>query len=397
MATFEYAAIGAAGTVTGRASASDELALDRDLESKGLTLTRAKELRDGPVRGGVKLSRAELVFFTTQLSTLLEAGVPVVEGLRGIGKRMRTPSGKRMVDVILENLEAGHGLAETLAAQPRSFPHVYTQCVAAGELSGSLPKVLTRLASFLSWVRAMRTTTIQALVYPAILMVAILVLIIVLLTFVIPRITSLFPGGEAQLPYQTRLVMSISDFLTAHWLLLLGGVTATVVGYVLARRAREFRIFVAQTQLKIPRYGEVARMLATSRFAATASTLQGAGCGISTVLEVAGSTCGNEYLASRFQAVSERVRTGSTITESLELESVMDPLLIQMTHIGETAGDLAGSLERLSDYYDEEVPRTVKWFLSLLEPTILIVAGILVAFILLAALLPVFSLYESLA
>lgn len=397
MATFEYAAVGAGGTVTGRASAADELALDRELESKGLTLTRAKELRDGPVRGGVRLSRAELVFFTTQLATLLDAGIPVVDGLRGIGKRMRTPAGKRMVEVLLGNLEAGHGLAETLAAQPRSFPRVYTQCVAAGELSGSLPKVLNRLAKFLAWVRAMRAMTIQALVYPAILMLAILVLIVVLLTFVIPRITSLFPGGQAQLPSQTRFVMAVSDFLIAQWPWLVGGFAGLAVLYGLGRRIKEFRIAVAHLQLKIPRYGDVARMLATSRFASTASTLQGAGCQISEVLEVAGTTCGNEYMASRFLAVSDSVRAGSTITESLEAEPLMDPLLTQMTHIGETAGDLAGSLEKLAEYYDEEVPRTVKWFLSLLEPTILIVSGIVVAFILLAALLPVFSLYESLS
>lgn len=397
MATFEYAAVGAAGQVTGRASAADEMALDRDLETKGLTLTRAKELTDGPVQGGVRLSANELVFFTTQLSTLLSAGVPVVEGLQGISTRMRTASGTRMVQVLLENLESGHGLAETLAAQPRSFPYVYTQCVAAGELSGSLPKVLTRLANFLAWVRAMRTTTIQALVYPAILMCAIATLVIVLLTFVIPRITSLFPAGAGQLPAQTQTVMAISDFLVQYWPVLLGAVVVAVGSFLFARRYKSFRIAFSRLQLGIPRYGIVARMLATSRFASTASTLQGAGCQISAVLEIAGSTCGNEYMGSRFQVVAERVRSGETITECLEDEPMMDPLLIQMTHIGETAGDLAGTLAKLSEYYDEEVPRTVKWFLALLEPAILICSGLLVAYILLAALLPVFSLYESLS
>lgn len=397
MVFYEYAALDGGGlAVTGRASAPDEISLDRDLEIRGLCLTKAKKVRGEVQSKGAKLSSDELVFFTTQLATLLDAGVPVVDGLHGIAKRMRTPQGSSMVKLLLERLEAGHGLADTLETQPRSFPTVYCQCVAAGEMSGSLPEVLNRLASFLTWVRAMRATTIQAMVYPGILMCAITGLIVVLLTFVLPRITSLFPGGKDQLPSQTRLVMAVSDFLIGNWMLLVGAVAGTVLAYTFARRKREFRVALARFQLRIPRYGTVARMLATSRFASTAATLQGAGCPIASVLEAAGATCGNEYMADRFLAISEQVRRGSTITECLEAEPVMDPLLIQMTHIGETSGDLASCFRKLSEYYDEEVPRAVKWFLSMLEPAILIVSGLAVAYILLAALLPIFSLYESL-
>ncbi len=397
MKTFEFEAIDLHGqAVVGREGAQDLLELDRELERQGLTLTRAKAVAKPTVTKVGKLKRRELIAFTTQLATVVGAGVPIVEGLRELAGRMPSPGSKGVVEELVRDLEAGRSLAEAMERQEKSFPDVYRASVGAGELSGQLPEVLGRMASYLEWARSIRATTIQALVYPCILSSAVFTLIVVLVTWVLPRITSLFPGGREKLPSQTRTLLAISDFVTGYWVWLLAGASVGVAGLVLALKNPRTRRMLSRLALAIPRYGDVVRMIATSKFASTAATLQNAGCEIFKVLGVAGSACGNAYLAHRFTEVTKGVQLGRTITESLALDPVMDPLLIQMTSVGERSGDLGDALEKLAAYYDQEVPRAVKWFLSLLEPAILVVGGVVVAFVLLAALLPVFSMYDNL-
>ena len=396
MTHFEYMAVAANGqSLGGYAAAESILELDRVLEGHGLTLTSAKESKANSGGGGKPFNSTELVFFTTQLSTLLGAGVPILSGLAGVATRMPTKHGRELVQRLVVRLEGGIGLTAALSEESNSFPEVYRACVRAGEVSGALPDILIRQSKFLEWSRAIRMTTMQALIYPAMLVVAILGLIIILLTFVLPRLMKLFPGGRDTLPMPTQIVMGCSDFLMNNILLLGLGVGAMVGGTLFARKYAGFRQWMSKQILRIPRYGKLAGMIATSRFASTAGTLQAAGCDIGTVLEVAGNTCGNAHMEHGFMQVAQKVRRGRTITESLEELPGMDPLLIQMTHIGETSGDLSGCLAKLAEYYNEEVPRAVKWFLVLLEPAILFVAGGVVAFILLATMLPILSIYDS--
>ncbi len=396
MPQFEYTAVASSGqTLNGLAPAESVLELDRILEGRGLTLTSAKTSKRVTLASAKRLKSAELVFFTTQLATLLSAGVPLLSGLSGIEKRMSSPSAREMIQRIILRLEGGSSLQEALEGEPQSFPLVYRECVRAGELSGALPEVLLRQSKFLEWARSIRATTTQALIYPAILVLAITGLILVLLAFVLPRIMTMMPGGRADLPLPTRIVMGASDFLAGNIaLMLMAIVTAATIVYV-GSRMKKVRTSCSRWILKIPRYGTLARMLATSRFASTASTLQSAGCDIGTVLDTAGSTCGQSYMTQCFASTASDVKRGNPITESLEKHGDMDSLLIQMTHIGESSGDLSGCWSQLADHYNEEVPRAVKWFLALLEPAILILAGCIVAFILLATILPIFTLYDS--
>ncbi|MDF1837679.1 MAG: type II secretion system F family protein [Planctomycetota bacterium] len=396
MTHFQYSAIAANGqSLNGYAAAENLLDLDRVLEGRGLTLTSAKESKSKAGGGGKPFNSTELVFFTTQLATLLSAGVPILSGLAGVAKRMPTKHGRELVQRLVVRLEGGLGLTAALSEESNSFPEVYRACVRAGEVSGALPDILVRQSKFLEWSRAIRMTTMQALIYPAMLVLAILMLIVILLTFVLPRLMKLFPGGRDTLPMPTQIVMACSDFLMNNIALLGFGTFAVVGGLFFARKSADVRQWISKQVLRIPRYGKLAGMIATSRFASTAGTLQNAGCDIGTVLEVAGNTCGNAHMEHGFLQVAKEVRRGRTITECLEEIGGMDPLLIQMTHIGESSGDLSGSLGQLAEYYNAEVPRAVKWFLALLEPTILFVAGGIVAFILLATMLPILSIYDS--
>jgi len=213
--------------------------------------------------------------------------------------------------------------------------------VRAGETSGALDTVLLRLAKHLEWSRAIKATATHAPIDPSIL------------------------------------------------------VCALVVGYCTARRRPRGAVVLAKAQLAVPKFGRVARQLAVSRFAATASVLQEAGCNVFTLLNVAGATCGNAALAASFSRVSERVRRGQTITHGLDAEPNMDSMLVQMVAVGELTGELDRCLSRLAAYYDDVIPRTLKRFLAVLEPSLLAAAGALVAVILLAARAPIFKLYET--
>jgi general secretion pathway protein F len=241
----------------------------------------------------------------------------------------------------------------------------------------------------------MRATAVQALIYPAILLVAIAGLVVLLVTFVLPRIVKLFPAGKGELPVPTRVLLSISGFLAAHWMWLLplciGG--AIALAFVLRRPAVKQRWH--GWLLRIPKLGTVVRQIATANFASTAATLQAAGCDVFTTLSVAAKSCGNAALQAGFDRVTLQVRAGQPISEALSREEGVDPLLIQMVAVGEKSGKLDECLDRLVKYYDEEVPRSVKRFLSLAEPLILLGSGGLVAFILLAAMLPIFQLYDK--
>jgi type II secretory pathway component PulF len=370
--------------------------LDRDLEGQGLVVTSARVVSSERRARSLRIPRDDLIALTTQLATVSGAGVRIVEGLTGIGERLASPKGRRLVEELVTALRSGASLSEAMDRHPASFPEVYRASVRAGEASGAIDTVLARLARYLEWVRGMRATTVQALIYPAILFVALFGLVLVLLYFVLPRIIGLFPGGRDQLPAQTRLVLSVSDFLTGNWMPLSAGAIALSVLAAVALRRPGGRAAVARALMRLPKVGAIARKLATSKFASTASILHQAGCDVFTVLGVAGETCGNAAMAAAFERASAGVRRGLTITQALDREGTVDPLLVQMVGVGEQTGDLDGCLSRLVEYYDEEVPRAVKRFLSFLEPAMLVAAGAVVAFILMAAILPIFDLYETL-
>lgn len=394
MQAFEYHALARDGrAVVGELFAPTEAELDRRLERDGLLLVRARLVRTAARARELRLADDELVALTTQLATVHGAGVPILDGLESIGKRMRRRGGAELVEQLIACLQAGQSLSEAMARHPRAFSQVYRASVEAGEASGALDVVLQRLARYLEWARAMRATAAQALVYPAILLAAISGLVVLLVTFVIPRIVRLFPAGQRDLPAPTRALLAVSEFLADHWTWLVPLGAAAAVALIVAARLPAVLLRWHGWLLELPFVGDVARQLAIARFASTAATLQAAGCDAFTVLSVSAKSCGNRALEAQFERVTHNVRAGQPISEALAREPRVDPLLVQMVAIGEKSGQLDECLDRVVHHYDEEVPRAVKRFVSIAEPALLLAAGALVAFILLAAVLPIFELY----
>ncbi|MEM1452337.1 MAG: type II secretion system F family protein [Planctomycetota bacterium] len=393
---WRWEGVGPRGAVDGHELAMSERDLDSSLARRGVTLVTAHQVQRVERNSGGRMKPEDLVTFTTQLATVLGAGVPIVEGMRDLGGRMRSATSRRVIEDVVRELEAGASLSEAMATRPRSFPPIYRASVHAGELSGAMPEVLRRLAAHMEWTRSIRSTTVQALVYPAILAVAISVLVTVLVTFLVPRIVQMFPGGVDELPTQTRQVLTLSNFITGSWPLLIVGAVALVGAGFWASRSPAGRLWVSSRLLQVPRLGEVLRMFGTAKFAATAATLQNAGCPVMDVIGLAGRATGNAKLQRSFAEVGERVQRGSSISEAMSADGALDPLLIQMVSVGERAGDLGGCLDQLAGHYDRELPRIVKWMLSFLEPALLAVGGVIVAYTLFAAFLPLLDMYDKL-
>lgn len=393
----EYTAVDAAGaTVRGKLVSAGELELDRELERRGLVLREARTVDERSVARRHGLKSDQLIGFTTQLSTLVSSGVPLIEGLSGIGRRMEGEAARATVEELVSEIESGEPFSRALEKHAGTFPPIYRASVKAGELTGALDVVLLRLARHLEWARSVQAAVVQALIYPSIVCAAVLGLIVVLLTFVLPRIVQLFPGGRGSMPLPTRIVLAASDFLCANGVVLALAAAAAVVGTVWGLRQPAGRALLHRVLLKVPRLGALLRKIATSRFASTAAVLHGAGCDVLTTLDTAASTCGNAVLEQSFARAVANVRRGATIAESLELEPEVDPMLKQLVAVGEKTGKLDDCLQRLVAHYDEDIPRSVKATLALLEPALLVGAGLVVGFIVFAAVTPIFKMYENL-
>ena len=395
MKLYQYRAVGADGVqLSGLTSASGEHELDADFEERGLLLTSARELSRERRTQVKSLSGGELVQLASTLATLSSAGVPIREGLSGLSERSSSPRLRALLTEMLIQLEAGKSLSEVVEANPRVFSRVFRASVAAGESSGSLGRVLSKLAEHMEWAREMRSMTIQALIYPSLLLVAVTGLIVILLYHVLPNIVDMFPVGVEQLPSETRLVLGVSNFLTGNiaWI---AGVTALAAGgLVYALKQQLLREHLHRGVLALPGIGTLASKLAISKFASTAAVLKSAGCDIFTLLNVSARTVGNAAIEGALARSTMRVKAGQSLSRALEQEPLIDPLLVQIVGVGEQTGELENALVDLASHYDRDVPRSVKRTLSIVEPTMLLVAGAIVAVILLAAMLPIFDMYD---
>ncbi|MCB9913595.1 MAG: type II secretion system F family protein [Planctomycetes bacterium] len=397
MRSFEYVAVGADGhRVTGRDLAESELALDRLLERRGLVLTSAKALSEARLDAKCGLRRDELVTFTTQLATVTGAGVPIVEGLGGIGDRLHSARGKALVGRMLDGLRAGESLSAVLEPFPGVFPPVYRASVRAGEASGALDTVLERMAGYLEWTRGMRATTVQALIYPAILMLATLGLILVLLLHRAAQAAGAVPGGGR--------AAALADRARAGRVRLRARARAAA-GARERRRRRGRRLGLAAAR-GAPRDRPRAAARAQARRRAAEDrheplrldVLHAARRGLQRLHGAAGRL---RDLRQRGDARGLRARRRARPQGPRDLGGAgrgtrRRPAARADGQRGERAGALDLTLAKLAAYYDEEVPRTVKRFLSLLEPALLLGAGAIVSFILMAAVMPLFQLYETL-
>ena len=396
MPTFTYTVRTPAGaTQRGQIDAADRRAAALALRQRQLIVTslraRPRELSINlpGLTGGVAVK--DLVVFARQFATMISSGLPLVQCLDTLGRQ--TPN-KRLAEIIMQvkaDVEAGASFTEALRKQPRVFGDFYVNMVEAGEAGGALDTILTRLAVYLEKARALRGKVKGAMAYPAaIVAVAVLVMVFMLL-YVIPIFADLFESFGGALPAPTRLVMALSSGVKAVILYVIAA-AALVWAFRWFRGTARGRRLVDTALLKAPVFGSLIEKVAVASFARTLGTLVSSGVPILDGLAITARITGNKVMEDAVLTAIERIKQGSTIAEPLRDQPVFAPMVVQMIEVGENAGALDAMLNKIADFYDDEVNHAVEALTSLLEPLLMVVLGALIGFMLIAMYLPIFEM-----
>jgi type IV pilus assembly protein PilC len=377
--------------------ADTEARLRHELEEKGLFVLALQP--KGTVAGlsvrlpqKSKISTREFLVFNQELATLLKAGMPLVQSLDLLKRRVESPVFRSVLDDVHERVRGGAALSEAFGAHGDLFPSIYTASLVAGERSGSLDTVLRRFVEYTKVVSTLRRKTLSALVYPAILVSLAVVLVAIIVLKVIPAFSDFYSGFGAQLPLATRVIVAFSEIVRSQLVtvltVLIGGAIAFYVWLKQpGQKARFDRVI-----LHVPMLGEVASKFSTSQMARTLATLLGGGLPLVNALEIAARSVGNQFIARELDVVGARVREGASFASALEARRVFPEVAVKMAEVGESTGALQDMLNTVADFYDEEIATTMERFVTLVEPVLLVIMGIVIAGLLLALYMPLFQL-----
>jgi len=394
--TYRYKGISRAGqSLKGTVEAENPVQARKKLHGDGVFPEMLAE--DAGGRGAISLpsllGRQEfLPLFTRQLATLSGAGVPLVGALKSVAPQVDDPESRKILEEIQEAIRGGATFARAVEAHGDTFPELYASMVRAGEESGTLPLSLSRLADHLEKQARTKNRVRSALTYPLLMAVVASLVVVFLLTFVVPKIVGIFTHLGHALPLPTRILIAITDFLSAAWwaLLLAAGAAALLARKRLAtergRRARD------AAYLRLPLAGKLAHLSSISRFARTLSTLVSGGIPVDRALRIVAPVVGNILISEKIAAAADRVVEGATLSEALRAHPEIPVTLIQMVAVGEDSGTLGDMLARSADAMDEEIEARLSRLLSLLEPLIILVMGAVVAFIVISVLLPLLDI-----
>ncbi|HEX7030543.1 MAG TPA: type II secretion system inner membrane protein GspF [Gammaproteobacteria bacterium] len=403
MGAFEYKALDARGRERkGILEGDTPRNVRQMLRDQGLTpleVTTAAEQERGRRSRlsfglGRSISASDLALLTRQIATLVRSALPLDEALQAVAQQTEKPRIRNIILAIRARVMEGHTLAYGLGEFPNVFPEIFRATVAAGEQTGHLDAVLERLAEYAEKRQALQQKLSVAMIYPIILVFMSFVIITAMLTYVVPKVVGVFDNIGAELPLLTRILIASSDFLTANWFWLLGGITA--IGFFLYRwlqRPDPKRRYHALL-LRLPMVGRVTRGMNTARFARTLAILAGSGVPVLEALRIAGEVVNNIPMREAVDEATLRIREGSGIARALEARKLFPPMTVHLIASGESSGQLETMLERAADAQEREMETVLATFLGLLEPALILFMGMMVLLIVLAILLPIFELNQ---
>lgn len=347
---------------------------------------------------GGKVKSKVLTTFTRQLATLVDAGLPLLRGMRVLEKQERNPTLKSIIGELSEAVEGGSTFSEALAQHPKVFNRLYVNMVKAGELGGVLEVVLNRLAEFQEKAQKIKGKVVAAMFYPVAVLVVAVAIMGVLVVIVIPKFKEVFAGlGEGRpLPAFTQFVMAISDTVRNHIVMTSISIAAVVFVFMMFIKTKFGRHIWDKFLLKMPVLGPVVSKVAISRFTRTLGTLVSSGVPILQALHIVRETSGNVIIANAVTAVHESVKEGETITAPLEASGVFPPMVISMVDVGEQTGALPEMMMKIADNFDDEVDNAVAAMTSLLEPIMIVLLAVIVGSIVIAMFLPLIDLMNGL-
>jgi type IV pilus assembly protein PilC len=347
---------------------------------------------------GGKVKPKILTTFTRQLATLVDAGLPLLRGLRVLEKQERNPTLKRIIGDLAGSIEGGSTFSEALAQHPKVFNRLFVNMVKAGELGGVLEVVLNRLSEFMEKAQKIKGKVVAAMFYPAAVMFVAVAILLILMVFVVPKFKQIFADmlEGKPLPGFTNLVLGISEVIAGHFIAAFGVIVALVILFKLVLKSKIGRKLFDKFKLIMPVLGPVISKVAIARFTRTLGTLISSGVPILQALNIVKETSGNVIVANAVSSVHESVKEGETITAPLEASRVFPPMVISMVDVGEQTGALPEMLMKIADNYEDEVDNAVSAMTSLLEPIMIVFLAVIVGSIVIALFLPLIMLIDQL-
>ncbi|HBU69177.1 MAG TPA: pilus assembly protein PilC [Elusimicrobia bacterium] len=403
MPQFSYKAKLPNGGVTSAViEAPDARSASEKLRAQKLNVLEIKEVIVNPIVALLKkinplkpsVGSKELVLFSRQLSTLVSAGVPIVQGLTLLVDQAETPLFKKVLSQLRQDIEQGISIAESMGKHPEAFSTLYVSMIKAGELGGILDAILERLSTYLENAEELKGKVKGAMVYPAVISTVAGAVTLFLLIFVIPTFQGIFASFGAELPLPTKVLIGLSTFLRDYFLLVLATPVALFVGFKQFRKSEKGLLLTDTYALKLPLFGLLIRKVSVAKFSRTLGTLIKSGVPILQALETVSKTAGNKVVENAIATAMVSIKEGERMTPPLQKTGVFPPMVIQMIGIGEETGNLDTMLAKIADFYDQEVDVAVKGLTSMMEPLIMVGMGLVIGAIVLAMFMPMFEMSQ---
>ncbi len=354
-----------------------------------------KKINLGASLGKARVKTRDIVIFTRQFATMINAGLPLVQSLTILAEQTENKTLQEVTKAVVHDVESGNTLADAFSKHPKAFTDLYVNMVAAGEAGGILDTILMRLATFLEKSDALIRKVKGAMIYPAVIFSVAIMAIAVLLIFVIPTFQAMFASVNMELPLPTRVVIGMSQILLGYWWAMILGMGALVFGFKKYNSTPNGQRHVDGIMLKAPVLGDILRKSAVSRFTRTLGTLISSGVSILDGLEITAKTAGNMVIYDAVMESRQSIAGGETIAAPLQKSKVFPPMVISMIAVGEQTGGLDEMLTKIADFYDEEVDVAVSSLLSLMEPVMIVVLGVIVGGMVVAMYLPIFDMMNA--
>jgi len=365
-----------------------------ELRRQGIVATKVRKKSQGfSFGGGGSVKPADIALFTRQMSTMMRAGVPLVQAFDIVADGLEKAKVAELVKAVRNEVAGGSSFAASLRKHPAHFDDLFCNLVDAGEQSGSLETMLDRIATYKEKTESLKAKVKKAMTYPIAVLVVALVVSGILLIKVVPQFEDVFAGFGAELPAFTLLVIGFSEFAQAYWMVIVAGIGALVAAFVFARkRSKTFRDVIDRLSLRLPVAGNIIEKSAIARFARTLSTTFAAGVPLVDALTSVSGATGNSVFVNAVLQVRDDVSTGQQLNFSMKNTGVFPNMIIQMVAIGEEAGALDDMLDKSANYYEEQVDNAVDNLTALMEPIIMSVLGVLIGGLIIAMYLPIFQL-----
>jgi type IV pilus assembly protein PilC len=395
MPTFTYKSRVRGKIQTGEVEAENEKTAVTKLKSQNIRVTTIKKKAGESALFGPKvhkISTRDVVIFTRQFSTMVDAGLPLVQCLDILGKQSDNPTFGETILRVKANIEVGNNLSESLKKFPKIWDQLYCNLVEAGEVGGILDVILRRLAEYIEKAESLKKKVKAAMVYPGAIVSVAFIVVAFLMIFVIPAFATMFEGAGQTLPGPTQIVMDVSNFFQHQWYVMIGGGFAFVFVFKKVYATERGNIEIDRIALKLPVFGNLIRKVSVAKFSRTLGTLISSGVNLIEGLDICARTSGNKIVEIAVFKTIQAIKEGETIAAPLSRESVFPPMVIQMIDVGESSGSLDKMLSKIADFYDEEVDAAVEGLTALLEPMLMVFLGCIVGFIVVAMYLPIFEM-----